>query len=268
MMIDESQLYGEDHHERVLDYVEQFFQAAKFPNVRAVYVTGSVVTGNFVLGYSDVDLVILTDDTDISDLLAELRQLNSKLWLLSVHLLKPADFPPPDLFFTVRLLAESRLIYGQDVLSTLAQPSAQKLAPQILLFLSQRLVNLRAFYCSKTVEKIAPNRIIFDTKKLCLFALRALIMIHGERNTTPHHVGQYISSKNDLLSPKNREFYLSLLEQIEAQLYPDSLKARLTMISRTIDLLNEVQNKIFQEFPTHSSVDHPEDGPSSRPASC
>lgn len=246
MMIDETQLYGEDHHERALDHVAQFFQIANFPYVRAVYITGSVVTGNFILGYSDIDLVIITDDTDTGELLAQLRQLNSKLWILSVHVLKPMDFPPPDLFFRVRLLAESRLIYGQDVLSALTQPSPQKLAPQLLLFLSQRLVDLRAFYCSKTVEKIAANKIIFDANKLCLFALRALVIVSGERNTVPDHVIQFISSKHDLLSPKNRDFYLSLLEQIEKEHYPDSLEARLTMISRTIDLLNEVQNKIHQ----------------------
>ncbi len=246
MMIDESQLYGEDHHERALDYVTRFFQSAKLPYVRAVYVMGSVVTGNFILGYSDIDLVIITDDADaeVIDLLNELRDLNSQLWILSVHLLKPADFPPPDLFFRMRLLAESRLIYGQDLLSTLPPPLAQELASQVLLFLSQRLVNLRAFYCSRTIEKVSANKVIFDAQKLCLFALRSLVIVTGEQNTTPHYVLQYLSTQNDVLSSKSRLFYQALLEQIEKQNYPVSLDARLAMISQTIDLLSEIQNKI------------------------
>jgi hypothetical protein len=244
MIINESKLYGQDHHERCLEYIQHFFQEGQFPYVRSVYAMGSVVTGDYVLGYSDLDIVVRVDEADLTELMEKLRILNTKLWIPAFHLLKPLDFPPPDLFFTIRLLAESRLLYGQDSLSQLPAISLPDLRAQLLLLLSQRVVSLRALCCSKAVETYKPDKTIHDAQKLCLLGLRALLMMRGDQNTARHPVIQQVTDSEGLLTSRQRDFFLELLARHEQQNYPLTLAERLSIFRQASELLEEIQHSI------------------------
>ncbi|MCB0168755.1 MAG: nucleotidyltransferase domain-containing protein [Anaerolineae bacterium] len=245
-MIDETELYRQDHPHRCLEYIQHFFEQAQYPYVQAVYVMGSVVTGDYHLGYSDLDIIIFTNAIDLTELMDSLRALNAKLWIVNFHLLKPNDVPPPDLLFTARLLAESELLFGQDLLSTLNKIPGPALRHQLLLLLSQQIVSLRAFYCSKVLEKYKPDKIMYDAQKLSLFGLRALLLVLGEKNTQRQHIINYVTATENILTPMNQQFFFNLLDRFEKQQNPDTHDECLLVLQQTISLLEEVQAYIFK----------------------
>jgi len=243
MLIDEALLYGEDHHERCMEYIQRYFHETQRPYVQAVYALGSIVTGDYFPGYSDLDILIVTEDVDQTSLMRDLRALNDKLLIPTFHLHKSLDFPPPDLYLLVRLLTESRLLFGSDQIENAGQFSDQELHKQLLGSLSHRLVMLRSLCCSKAFDKYSPDYTVYYAQKFCLFGLRALLMMQGERNTQRKHVIAQANSRN-ILSPKNSAFFANLLMSLEQQNYPQTLDTRLAILFGTIEFLEEVQHRI------------------------
>lgn len=243
MLIDEALLYGEDHHERCMEYIQRYFHKTQHPYVRSVYALGSIVTGDYFPGYSDLDILIVTEDVDQTMLMRDLRAINDKLLIPTFHLHKPLDFPPPDLFLLVRLLTESRLLFGSDQIENAGQFSYQELRKQLLGSLSHRLVMLRSLCCSKAFDKYNPDYTVYYAQKFCLFGLRALLMMQGERNTQRKHVIAQANSRN-ILSPKNRAFFANLLASLEQRNYPQTLEARLAILFDTVEFLEEIQHLI------------------------
>jgi predicted nucleotidyltransferase len=243
MLIDEALLYKEDHHERCMEYIQRYFREAQPPYVRAVYALGSIVTGDYFPGYSDLDILILTDDVDQNILMRDLRAINDKLLIPTFHLHKSLDFPPPDLYLRIRLLTESRLLFGRDLLAHAGGVSNQELHKQLLSALSHRLVMLRSLCCSKAFDKYAPDYTLYYAQKFCLFGLRALLIMQGELNTRRKHVIAQVNAKN-ILSPKNYAFFVDLLANFERRDYPQTLDARLAILFGTVEFLEEIQYRI------------------------
>ncbi len=243
MLIDEALLYREDHHERCMEYIQRYFHETQHPYVRAVYALGSVVTGDYFPGYSDLDILIVTDDVDQTTLTRDLRAINDKLLIPTFHLHKSIDFPPPDLYLRIRLLTESRLLFGSDLSVHLRHFSNQELHKQLLSSLSHRLVMLRSLCCSKALDKYSPDYTVYYAQKLCLFGLRALLLMQGERKTQRKHVITQANSHN-ILSSKNAAFFANLLANFERQDYPQTLDARLATLFGTVEFLEEIQHRI------------------------
>ncbi len=245
MFIDESTLYGDDHHLRCLNYIEQFFQETAPPGVEAVYVVGSVVTGDYLPGYSDLDIMIVTDDSDQTTLMEALRHMNEKLWIPTFHLHRAVDFPPLNLYLNIRMHTESRLLYGQDRLEPLSAIPVDQLRRQLLEALSHRVVMFRSLVCSKAVEKYTPDYTVYYAQKFCLFGIRALLLLQGDWNTARKHAIQQAITL-DLLSPKHRSFFQTLLTRLEQQDYPQTFEERLTILHQTLRFQEEVQLQILE----------------------
>lgn len=243
MLIDETQLYQSDHHERCMEYVQLYFEDTQHPYIRAVYALGSIVTGDYFPGYSDLDVLIVTDDVDQTALMRDLRALNDKLLIPNFHLHKTLDFPPPDLYLGVRLLTESNLLFGSDILKRDAQYPYQEIRKQLLTSLSHRLVMLRSLCCSKAFDKYTPDYTVYYAQKFCLFGLRALVILKGDYDTQRKHVIEQINS-GEILSPKNSAYFSDLLERFGQQKYPQTLDDRLSVLFGTIELLEEIQDRI------------------------
>lgn len=246
-IVDESRLYGDDHHERCLEYIQRFFERARYPYVRSAYAVGSVVTGDYVRGHSDIDIVVITEDTDLADLTKSLRALNDKLWIPTFHVCKPRDFPPPDLLFAIRMLAESQLLYGEDVLGQIGAIPAAGLRAQIAATLSHRLVILRSLCCSKAVEKFSPEYTSYYCLKFCLLGLRALLAARGDWDTRRKHVLAEATDDEALLGPRSRDFLRGLLRQIERQEHPGLLGERVALLRQAVELLEQIQSAIALE---------------------
>jgi predicted nucleotidyltransferase len=240
MKIDEALLYHEDHHERCLELIQRYFQENQNPSVQAVYALGSVVTGDFLPGYSDIDILIITNDADQTTLIHELRELNEKLLVPTFHLFKPADFPPPDLYLRVRLLSESKLLYGDDLIKLKIDIPVSELHEQLFSSLSLRLVMLRSLCCSKALDKYSPGYTVYYAQKLCLFGLRALFMKEGEYNTQRRNIIERVKAKN-MLTSKNSTFFSSLLVRLAQHTYPQTLEERLAILLSTVNFLEEIQ---------------------------
>jgi len=243
MLIDETQLYQSDHHDRCMEYVQLYFEETQHPYIHAVYALGSIVTGDYFPGYSDLDILIVTENVDQTALMRELHALNDKLLIPSFHLHKSLDFPPQDLYLRVRLSAESRLLYGSDILVMEDRPPYQEMHKQILASLSHRLVMLRSLCCSKAFDKYTPGYTVYYAQKFCLFGLRALVILKGDYDTQRKHVIEQIIS-GEILSPKNSAYFSALLERFEQQQYPQTMDDRLSVLFGTIELLEEIQDRI------------------------
>jgi predicted nucleotidyltransferase len=243
MLIDEALLYREDHHERCMENIQRYFHETQHPYVQAVYALGSIVTGDYFPGYSDLDILIVTDDVDQTTLMRDLRAINDKLLIPTFHLHKSLDFPPADLYLRIRLLTESRLLFGRDLLVHPGHFSDQELHKQLLSSLSHRLVMLRSLCCSKAFDKYTPDYTVYYAQKFCLFGLRALLIMQGELNTQRKHVITQVNARN-LLSPKNSAFFADLLANFERRDYPQTLNARLTILFGTVEFLEEIQHRI------------------------
>ena len=243
--IDESTLYGDDHHERCLAYIERFFQNSRPAGVYAVYVVGSVATGDYMPGYSDLDIMIVTNGAKQIELMETLRQMNEKLRIPSFHLHRAIDFPPPNLYINLRMHSEARLLYGQDLLEPLSEVSAERLKEQLFASLSHQVVMLRSLCCSRDVEEYTPDYTVYYAQKMCLFGVRAWLSVLGDWNTQRRHVIERVTSAEALLSPQNRTFFQVLLKQWAQKEYPETLAERLRILHQTTHLLEEIQDRIL-----------------------
>lgn len=243
MSSESRQLYGADHGRQSLAEVQRFFAQRRPPAVQAVYAMGSVVTGDYFVGYSDLDIIILAAERDLSDLMAELRDLSARLWITRFHILKPLDFPPPDGLFALRLRAESQLLYGADLVRDLAPPPLAELRRQLLLTVSHQLVNMRVFCCSAQVERQSPDTLLYQAQKLMLLGLRALFVATGGSDTRRAQVVAWAQA-TPLLSSASRNFAAALFEQMQRSEHPQTLAARLEALEQTIGVLEEVQRGI------------------------
>lgn len=241
MIIDESRLYGDDHPERCMEYVQAFFEQTAYPFVRSVYALGSVVTGDYMLGLSDLDILVLTDREDLSLLMNNLRQLNDQLWIVSFHLLKPDDFPPPDLFFQVRLRAESTLLYGTDVVSKLEPGTYATLCEQVRIEINRQLMRLRTFICSPTIAKQNIATLVYHTQKACVTGLRGLMVVQGmQQDTSRSAIIAWLHTSGNVLSPHSRDIANQMMSALDARGNVQQQVERVGFVLNACILLEEV----------------------------
>ena len=69
------------------------------------------------------------------------------------------------------------------------------------------------------------------------------MMLKGEYNTWRKHVIEQTFS-GEIISPKNSAYLSDLLECFEQQQYPQTMDDRLSVLFGTIELLEEIQDRI------------------------
>ena len=232
-----------EHAERSLAAIQAYFAAHQPAGVRAVYALGSAVTGDFRLGYSDLDLIILVDDGDATPLMRQLRAFNTQLLIASFHVHKPADFPPPDLYLQARLLSEGRLLYGVESRAALSAAPTLALQAQVLAALTHRLVMLRSLACSPALDTYAPGYPVYYALKFCLYGARADGLLAGDPDTGQRHV-LHQALLPGRLPPANQAFLAGLLQRLDTETFPAAAAERLDLILGTVAFLETIQRRL------------------------
>ncbi len=147
--------------------------------VRAVYVIGSAVTGAYLDGYSDIDLMIFAGDVDALALAEVFRGYVDKLAEISPHIHKPADTPPRNLIVRARILQEGRLLYGDDIRRRWPPADPAILRSQIAVDLDYQLISARLLLTDAPRLGAPHPRTLYYIRKLYLSAIRAAFLQIG-----------------------------------------------------------------------------------------
>ncbi len=108
------------------------------PSVSAVYLSGSLARGDWVAGFSDVDLVVLGERVHVGDVQRLKKLLEETLGGVSVSIV-PRDLAGADRIETYLLACDSSLLVGEDLLGHPARPGEAEIREHGRMLLKQQI---------------------------------------------------------------------------------------------------------------------------------
>lgn len=193
--------------DRIKSALKEFIQRLKDiyqEGLVSVIIYGSVATGEFKDRYSNINLLVILDNTDLNNLKMASGLINKQrfkrfqpLFFAPDYLVHSCDVFPIEF---LDMKENYRVLYGQDVLKDISI-EVKNLRFQCEQELKAKLINIKNFFIRNKNHKIAVTNLLFKSFNSVLHILRNLIRL---KNKTPAY------SKPDVLKQLSEEFQFDI----------------------------------------------------------
>lgn len=170
----------------------------------SVIIYGSAASGEFKEAHSNINLLVILDNTSLDNLKKISNIINKRkfqrfhtLFFTREYLNNSTDVFPIEF---LDMKENYLVLYGQDVLKDLLI-DIRNLRFQCEQELKAKLINIKGFYLRNKNDKVAVSNLLFKSFNSVLHILRNLIRF---KNKTPAYL------KEDILKQINQEFQINI----------------------------------------------------------
>lgn len=196
----------------------------------SVILYGSVASGEFIDKHSNLNLLVVLENTDLENLKKSVCLINkfrmiTPLFLSESYIINSTDIFPIEF---LDMQENYFVLYGKDVLKEI-NIDIKNLRFQCEQELKVKLINLRQLYLRINKDKIALRNLLFKSFTSILHILRNILRLKGKR---PAY------KKEDILKELSTEF------QIDMDIWGKILAAR----AKQIKLKDKDTEQLFVNF--------------------